>query len=134
MTYYVTDTHPLIWYMTKKFKKLPPKVNRVFDHAVEGRVAIWVPIVSLWELSLLEKAGKVQLLASLGEYVEEEFFAKAIHLLDLTAQDIVQSHELNFSKDGFDTLIVAMTRRMECPLITADDTITRSKICPIFWD
>jgi PIN domain nuclease of toxin-antitoxin system len=134
MTYYVTDTHPLIWYMTKKFKKLPPKVNRLFDNAVEGRTAIWVPMVSLWELSLLEKAGKVQLLVPLEEYVQEEFFAKAIHLLELTAQDIVCSHGLNFSKDGFDTLIAAMTKRMECPLITADDTIARSKTCPIFWD
>lgn len=130
----VTDTHPLVWYMVKAFKKLPAKVRRVFDNAVDGRLKIWVPLVSVWELSLLEKAGRVKLALPLSKYVEENFFAEGIRLLDMSAEDVVQSHALSFCKDAFDVMIVAMTQRVNCPLITADEIITASRLCPIFWD
>src|SRR5437870_2048587 len=118
MTYLVTDTHPLVWYVNDDTaRKLPRKVKKAFDGAVEGRIAIWVPIVVLWELSLLEKAGKIRITMPLEEFVAGNFFAKAMHLLDLVPQDVLRAHELNFSRDPFDVMIVAMAQRMSCPLI-----------------
>lgn len=133
MIYLVTDTHPLVWYIEGS-KRLPKKVRQAFDDAVEGKSAIWVPIIALWELSLLEKAGKIRIMVSLDELVSTSFFSKAIHLLDLMPQDIIEAHSLNFSKDPFDTIIVAMARRMNCPLITGDTVIHAESPCNLFWD
>jgi PIN domain nuclease of toxin-antitoxin system len=130
----VTDTHPLVWYMTGQFKKMPSKVRRVFDQAVEGRSAIFIPAIVLWELSLLIKAGTVKPSMELDEYIKEHFFAKAISILELETEDILRSHNLTFSRDPFDVLIVAMAQRIDCPLITADRVIHERKPCALFWD
>jgi PIN domain nuclease of toxin-antitoxin system len=83
MIYLATDTHPLVWYMGRTFKKLPSKVKKAFDAAIEGEVAIWIPSVVLWEISLLQKVGKIKLERSLDECVKHNFGAKAIHVLPL---------------------------------------------------
>jgi PIN domain nuclease of toxin-antitoxin system len=130
----VTDTHPLVWYITAQFNKLPRKVKQVFDDAVEGKCAIFIPAVVLWELSLLIKSGTVRPSVSLEEYVEEHFFAKAISVLDIETEDIIRSHGLGFSRDPFDVLIVAMALRVDSPLITADAIIHDKKPCELIWD
>jgi PIN domain nuclease of toxin-antitoxin system len=130
----VTDTHPLVWYITAQFHKLPAKVKQVFDDAVEGRCAIFIPTVVLWELSLLIKSGTVRTSVTLEEYVQEHFFAKAISVLDIETDDILRSHSLDFSRDPFDVLIVAMTLRAQSPLITGDRLIHDLKPCDLFWD
>lgn len=133
-TLLVTDTHPLVWYITAQFKKLPSKIKSAFDDAVDGRGAIFVPAVVLWELSLLIKNGTIRPSVSLEEYVTERFFAKAISILDIETEDVLLSHKLSFSRDPFDTLIVAMALRVDCPLISADRLIHEQKPCQIFWD
>jgi PIN domain nuclease of toxin-antitoxin system len=128
----VTDTHPLIWYACGDHK-LPRKVKKVFDSAVDGTTAIFVPQVVLWEIAMLIKAGKVRLPISLDDYVKERFFARSISILPIETEDILQTNALNFTGDPFDTLIVAMAQRMGCPLITGDAIIHSKKPCEIFW-
>lgn len=130
----VTDTHPLIWYLAGNTSHLTVKVRSVFDRAVAGEAAIYVPTVVLWELSLLLKAGKVRLTVALDDYVSERFFARAIHLVDLLPEDVLRAHALAFSSDPFDTMIVAVAQRLECPLITRDSVIHGTAPCPLFWD
>ena len=133
-TLLVTDTHPLVWYITAQLHKLPVKVKQAFDAAVEGLSAIMIPAVVLWELSLLIKAGTVRTSVPLDVYVQEHFFAKAISILDLETEDILSSHGLTFSRDPFDILIVAVALRADCPLITADQVIHTHQPCELFWD
>jgi PIN domain nuclease of toxin-antitoxin system len=130
----VTDTHPLVWYLTGQANKLPRKVKKAFDNAVEGKSAIFVPAPVLWELSLLIKAGAVRSSVTLDEYVQEHFFANAISMLDLETEDILLSHSLGFSRDPWDVLIAAMTLRVDSPLITADGVMHECNPCELFWD
>lgn len=130
----VTDTHPLIWYGGRQFSKLPVKVRQAFDYAVDGRTVIFIPWVVMWEVSLAIKAGKVRAHISLDEYIREKFFAKAISILDMEPEDIIQAHALNFTSDPFDTMIVATALRINCPLITADRVIHEKSPCELFWD
>jgi len=130
---FVTDTHPLVHYLTGTAKKLPTKVKNVFDDAVAGRKSIFIPAIVLWEFSIIVKAGRVKLEVTLDEYVKEKFFAKAISILDLEVDDILLSSKLNFSRDPFDTIIVATAIRVDCPLITGDSVIHETKPCQILW-
>lgn len=129
----VTDTHPLIWYSIQQSNKLPRKVQEVFDDAVEGRIAIYIPWVVLWELSMAVKAGKVRLKLPLEEYVRQKFFAKAISILEMDTKDVLLSHNLDFGRDSFDNMIVAAALRVKCPLITGDAVIHSRRPCEIFW-
>jgi PIN domain nuclease of toxin-antitoxin system len=131
---FVTDTHPLVWYITSQFHRLPRKVRKAFDDAVQGKCAIFIPAVVLWELSMLIKADTIRPTVTLEEYVQEKFFAKAICLLDIETEDILRAHELTFSRDPFDVMIVAMTLRVDCPLITGDSVIHKQLPCELFWN
>lgn len=134
-TVLVTDTHPLIWYVADQHRKLPKRVKRAFDEAVEGRIAIYVPIVAVWELSLIIRTGRVRAHVSLEECITGRFFAKAIHVLDLQIEDILRAHSLYFNpSDAFDTLIVAMCLRLDQPLISGDTVMHESRPCKLFWD
>ena len=130
----VTDAHPLLWYVKGQLHKLPKKVIKAFEDAIEGNRAIFIPLVALWEISLAIKAGKVRLATSLDEYVKEQFFAKSISVLLLEIEDVLLSQKLHFSNDPFDTLIVSMALRMKAPLITGDSVIHKQEPCEIFWD
>jgi PIN domain nuclease of toxin-antitoxin system len=131
---FVTDTHPLVWYITSQFHKLPRKVKKAFDDAVQGKCAIFIPAVVLWELSMLIKADTIRPTVTLEEYVQEKFFSKAISLLDLQTEDVLRANKLTFSRDPFDVMIVAMTLRVDCPLITGDSIIHKQHPCELFWD
>jgi PIN domain nuclease of toxin-antitoxin system len=130
----VTDTHPLVWYMTDQTRKLPKKVLKAFDNAVEGRIAILIPQIVLWEISLAVKAGKIRLTISLEEYVRKIFFAQEISILTLETEDVLRSHNLAFTNDPFDRLIVSMVLRMKALLITGDSIIHKHEPCEIFWN
>lgn len=130
---FVTDTHPLVWYFSAQKNKLAPGVHKVFEDAVRGERVVWIPAVVLWELSLLAKSGKMRLACPLDELVNNRFFARAMHVAELLAEDVLHSHHLHFTSDPWDTMIVATALRLDCPLITKDTVIHREAPCPIFW-
>jgi PIN domain nuclease of toxin-antitoxin system len=130
----ITDTPPLIWYTTNKLHKLPKKVVKAFDNAIDGHNTILIPMVALWEISLAIKAGKLREIRSLEEHINSKFFANSISILPIEVEDIMHSHQLQFTHDPFDTMIVAMAKRMEAPLITGDSIIHKHKPCALYWD
>ena len=61
MSIYVTDTHPLEWFARGHHTRLSTRVLRIFRDAEQGRRLIYVPAVVLWEISILLKMSRVQL-------------------------------------------------------------------------
>jgi len=133
--FFITDTHPFIWYMSKQFSKLPAKVNKIFHAAKQGGGGhIWVPQIVLWELSgLIKKTSRITVRISLQELVRENFYAKSISVIDLDTEDVLHAHNMAFISDPFDALIMAVALRLKVPLITGDQKIHDSKQCEIFW-
>lgn len=134
MTVFVTDTHPLVWYLAEDFKKLPKKVKRKFDDTIEGRGLVWVPTAVILELSLLIKSNRISFSVPLHELVESRFYSQSIEVLQMELRDIFEAQQMTFSTDLFDTLIVASAKRMELPLITADSVLHKARPCEIYWD
>ena len=65
---YVTDTHPLLWFLLKD-KKLSKEAKELFEMAESGRLTIIVPPIVLLELMyVLEKAS---LMEKFNEIIEE---------------------------------------------------------------
>lgn len=132
----VTDTHPLIWYMAKQDAKLPKKVLTAFKSAQLGEgTHIWVPAAVAWELSvLMRKTTRITALGSYQELVQENFFFKSMTISEMQAEDLVIAHTLQFNRDPFDALIVATAKKLDLPLITADNEILDSGECRVFWN
>jgi len=133
--FFVTDTHPLVWYLAKKDAKLPKRVFAAFKSAQEGSgIHIWVPVAVAWEISqLLAKTNRITVIGSFEELIQENFFFKSMTLSELQPDDLIIAHRLNFTRGPFDSLIVATAKRMELPLITADGDIAGSGTCKTFW-
>src|SRR3982750_482302 len=124
-SFFVTDTHPLIWYLAEQHRKLPKKVLAAFKSAEDASgTHIWVPAAVAWELSqLMRKTGRIKFDLSFEEMVRETFFFKSMTLTELLPDDLIIAHGLSFNRDPFDSLIAATALRLELPLITADTEI-----------
>lgn len=133
--FFVTDTHPLIWYLASTDRKLPREVLATFRSAEEGTGShIWVPAAVAWELSqLMRKTERITLTSTFDELIKENFFFKNLTLTEVQPDDLIIAHSLAFNRDPFDSLIVATAKRLSLPLITADVDITDSNSCDVFW-
>ena len=133
MAIYVTDTHPLIWYSSEKYRQLSTKARRAFDRASRSEALIWIPAMAIWEAGLLQKIGRVRLKPSFEHWADalaaQAGFAIAALDLDL----ISKSLEIAPHADLFDAGIVATARQKGAPLITKDELITRRGSVEIFW-
>lgn len=134
-SFFVTDTHPLVWYASGQFPKLPSRIKKLFDAAKAGNgTYIWVPQIVLWELSiLLRKTSRISIRISLQELVRNKFYSQNISVIDVDNEDIMHAHAMTFTSDPFDALVVAIAQRLKVPLITGDQEIHDSKQCEVCW-
>jgi PIN domain nuclease of toxin-antitoxin system len=130
---FVTDTHPLVWFSTNKHKQLSSRVRDLFEACSSGASAIHVPVVVLWETSLLLKKGKIRINMSFDDWRENLFSLPGFHCLALEESDVGIAHDLTFTHDPFDAMIVATALRMGAPLITNDSLIHEAVPCELFW-
>lgn len=80
--------------------------------------------VSLWELGLKARAGKVELGCSLRDYAARLEHVAGLEVVPATTDLWLDSLELDWAhRDPADRLIVALAKRRNLPLITADQVI-----------
>ncbi len=132
MPLYVTDTHPIVWYLSGQRRKLSKKALRIFEDATEKRTLVYVPMVVVWEVAILLKAGRIRF---------RETFEQWTFLLERLGFDFVplemdvlhEARHLVFTKDPFDATIVATAKVKDLPLITKDKEITESGVVEAVW-
>jgi len=128
----VSDTHALLYHAGRD-RRLGRRAAAVFA-ACEARAAIvYVPVVALWEVSLLVRRGRIRLRESLAEFVNDLFSNPAYQPCDLTAEQVVLADRERPNDDPFDALIVAAARTLDLPLITRDADIVASKLVKTVW-
>ena len=127
----VTDTHALLYHAAGR--GLGPKAAAVFQAAEARRAVIYVPIAVIWEVTLLARAGKINLRRTPRVFFVDLFTNVAYQPYDLTREQVFEADELRFTRDPFDGLIVAAARALELPLITRDTVIVASKAVKVMW-
>ena len=106
-------------------------VRREFSAAERGRSTIHVPVAVLFEVILLEHAGRLR--TSYQELQEQLSLRPALPLVPVTPDDVDEARTLGALDDPFDRLIAGTAIRLGLPLITNDELITRSKRIRRFW-
>lgn len=128
----VADTHALIFHAAGG-GKLGPKARAHFDACERQQAILYVPVIVMWETALLARAVRINLHRPLAAFFDDLFSNPAYQPLDLTPAHVMQADELRFTRDPFDTLIVAVARDLSLPLVTRDAAIRESGTVKVIW-
>src|SRR5687768_11597143 len=102
--------------------------------AAEARQAqIYVPMAVIWEVTLLARAGKINLRRTTRVFFTDLFTNPAYQPFDLSTAQVFAADEMRFNRDPFDALIVAAANALELPLITRDSEISSSDTVKVLW-
>jgi PIN domain nuclease of toxin-antitoxin system len=131
MRCFVLDTHVVAWHLTKP-AKLGKEAKRLLRAADEGKVRMVIPAIVLIELAMIRDLKR-----TVTGPVEVE--ALCVHGVgfEVLPMDLAQAKEfvlLSSLRDPFDRMVVAAARCLGVPLITADESITASKLVSLVWD
>lgn len=130
---FVTDTHPLVWYSTRHYSLLSPKVLTAFRDTEAGESLIYVPAGVLWESAILLNKGTIRLPDGFERWANNLLKKPGFYVTNLDVSIISRSVGYNFNKDPFDRIIVATAVELDLPLITKDVAITESNLVEVYW-
>jgi PIN domain nuclease of toxin-antitoxin system len=124
------DTHTFIWF-TEGNTQLPEKIRSVI---ASGNQAIYVSIVSFWEIALKQNSGKLKLSRTLSDiftYAQENYF----EILPIASEALCQLSTLELHhKDPFDRLLIATALADNLTLISADQHFQAYAGLQLLWD
>lgn len=123
------DTHIWIWLSISEMQSLSTKAQK----SIAGR-ARWISAISCWELAKLVEKGRIGLTIPTLSWVRRSLNENQIRIADLTPEIAVESSELQgFHQDPADQIIVATSRVLGMPLVTADQRIIKFKGVEAIW-
>ncbi|HET6228888.1 MAG TPA: type II toxin-antitoxin system VapC family toxin [Longimicrobiaceae bacterium] len=129
----VADTHALLWYAQGRQQKLGSAARKMFADADEGRAVIFVPTLSLAEVSEAMRAGKMRLGSGFAAWVRGLLATQNFIVADLTWDVIRKAEELYAIPERGDRLIAATAAHMELPLISRDPEIEAAAGVRVIW-
>jgi PIN domain nuclease of toxin-antitoxin system len=115
----VLDTAVLL-YWTMAREQLSPKAAE----AIDGAQDIIISSISIWEIGLKAKRGKLGLPLPIRDYVERLKEAEKVQIVPVTEATWLANLELPWEhEDPADRTIVATAGLLGCALITSDQEI-----------
>ena len=117
---YLLDTNVLIRFLfrTEADADLSPKV----EHVLMTAQSLYLSIVSLWEIAIKMKIGKLQIHCSMAE-LQEACREQGIDILPIRIRALDETLKLQLRgdhKDPFDRLILATALTEHMTLLTSD--------------
>lgn len=129
MNNYVIDTMALVLRIEQR--KLPKDIKNIFEIAEKGDIELYIPSISLAELSYLSEKGRIKTsLKETKEYIES---FKTIKVQPLDLNIIESSFEITDIKELHDRLIAGTSKFLKLPLITNDPIIQASNFVTTIW-
>jgi PIN domain nuclease of toxin-antitoxin system len=122
------DTHVWLWSLVA-----PQRLGRRARAAL-GRVETecWLSPISVWELLVLAERGRVRLDDEPRRWAREALSRSAVQEAPLNHEVALRSREVALEHDDpADRFLVATALTYDLTLATADETLIRSKTCPI---
>ncbi len=129
--FYVTDTHPFIWYLAADETRLSPSARSVFENADSAKAIIVIPAIVLAESLYLAEKGRIKAKARDILRLVENALNYRLYPLDLSVIQI--AWELRKIPEIHDRVIAATARRLGLELITDDKAIRQSGYVQTLW-
>ena len=117
----ILDTHIWIWWVDNSPRLTDQQRSHINQHQSDG---LRISLISCWEVAKAVESGRLGLSLPVQDWLESATAYPGIQLLDLTIPIIVESTKLTgFHRDPGDKFIVATSRILQSPLLTADSKI-----------
>jgi PIN domain nuclease of toxin-antitoxin system len=117
------DTHIWLRYSNASVQLRPSIVETIDAALAEG--SVFVSVISIWEIAMLVRGGRLSLHASMDRWTEEALALPGLQLVPLTPQIAIASVDLPepMHKDPADRILVASARIERLTLVTRDRSI-----------
>lgn len=118
------DTHVWYWYLTGS-TRLPTGLRRAIDGAVSD---CWLSPISVWELGLVVRRGRVEIDRPFREWVEEALRRFPLSDAPLVREIALLATEIELPRrDPADRFLAATALVHELTLATLDERLVRAK-------
>jgi PIN domain nuclease of toxin-antitoxin system len=115
----VLDTSALLFWTLD-----PAQLSPSARQAIDGDGQLVVSSISIWEIALKVKRGKLSLPLPIPDYVERLQRLEKLEILPVDVQTWLDNLDLTWEhRDPADRTIVAIAARLACPLVSSDKTI-----------
>jgi PIN domain nuclease of toxin-antitoxin system len=123
------DTHVWIWLSIGEENSL----SATAQQAIVGS-SRWISAISCWELAQLVERRRIGFTIPTLSWMHRSLNENEIRIADLTPEIAVESTELQgFHRDPADQLIVATSRVLGMPLVTADQRMMQFGEVETIW-
>ena len=120
MTDLLLDTHVWIWLSLKQHDTFPANATKAI-HSAAGK---WIAAISCWELAKLVEKKRIGFSIPTLTWIRRSLNEFNIRVADLSPEIAVESTVLHgFHSDPAGQIIVATSRVLGMPLVTADKKI-----------
>ena len=123
------DTHIVVRWLTQA-RRLSREQGRVLDAAVRRMEPLALSAISLLEIAVLTRQGKLDLKMTIDEFFEH-LQTRVFQVFPLTYQVAAEAASLAALRDPADRAIVATARVERLRLVTSDQRIIESKLIPV---
>lgn len=120
----VLDTHVWIWAVEGMTGKLDARAVTAIEAAARAS-ALAVSSISVWELAMLVKRGRLTLATALNSWIEASLRPPGVRIIPVGTAIALESTQLpdfDHHKDPADRIIVATARR-HGTLVTCDEAL-----------
>ena len=115
----VLDTSALLFWTLD-----PIQLSQNATQAIEQADRMLISSISVWEIALKVKRGKLVLPLTITDYVDRLMRLEALEILAVDVKTWLDNLDLPWEhRDPADRTIVALATRHNCPLITSDGVI-----------
>ena len=116
------DTHIWYWWVSDSPRLSPRQRELIKTHRNDG---LGLSAISIWEVAKKNQLGKLDLNQPLDDWLRVALNYPGITLLPLSSEILVESARLpgGFRSDPGDEMIVATSRVLGIPLLTADEKL-----------
>ena len=124
------DTHIWIWLSLEHYHKLSNKAKKAIKEAKRR----WISAISIWELAKLVEKGRIGFSIPLLTWIKRSLNEFEISVAHLEPEICVESCSLkDFHSDPVDQIIVATSRILSFPLISADKRMQNYAGVKVIW-
>jgi PIN domain nuclease of toxin-antitoxin system len=102
----------------------PAQLTPQAQQAIQQADRLVISSISVWEIALKVKRGKLILPLTIPDYVARLQQLETLEILPVDVQTWLENLELDWDhRDPADRTVVALASRFGCPLVTSDQTI-----------
>jgi PIN domain nuclease of toxin-antitoxin system len=117
----VLDTHALLWWALDPQQLSEKAVAQVAEMERRGGVA---SSISLWELGIKIKRGKLEIGITIEEFARRVQASAVVELVPVDTELWLRSLALDWDhRDPADRIIVATAAKLDLPILTKDATL-----------